>query len=86
MIGAGIPRRSPDRIRRPKEEHHTGYVRDDYDRGQPTAYGIAKEIEGILKTDGFDARLHSNAAEVLASQRGREFRIRVVRTRARRSS
>jgi hypothetical protein len=62
------------------------YVRDDYDGGQPTAYGIAKEIEGVLKSDGFDARIHSNAAEVLASQRGREFRIKVARTRGRRSS
>lgn len=62
------------------------YVKDDYDGGQPTAYGIAKEIEGVLKSDDFDVRLHPNAAEVLASQRGREFRIRIVRTRGRRSA
>ena len=62
------------------------YVRDDYDGGQPTAYGIAKEIEGVLNSDGFDAKVHSNAAEVIASQRGREFKIRIERVRGHRSA
>jgi hypothetical protein len=57
------------------------YVSDDFDGGQPTAYGIAKEIAGVLGADGFDVRLGPNAAEVAATKDEREFHIRVVRPR-----
>jgi hypothetical protein len=57
------------------------YVSDDFDGGQPTAYGIAKEIAGLLESDGFKVQLGPNAAEVVASQRERDFHIRVSRLR-----
>jgi len=59
------------------------YVSDDYDGGQPTAYGLAKEIGGALEEEGFDVEVHSNASTVWVTRSGRTFRIRIDRERGR---
>jgi hypothetical protein len=66
----------------PKGGASMQYVSDDFDGGQPTAYGIAKEIAGVLREEGFEeVSLGPNAANVTAGHAGRRFQIRVERLR-----
>jgi hypothetical protein len=58
------------------------YVTDEnFDGGQPTAYGLAKEIAGLLQEQGFETDAHSNAAELTVEHRSlpsrRRYRIRI---------
>ena len=57
------------------------YVPEHWDGGQPSAYGLVKEIAGLLREQGFTTDVHSHAGELVVEHTGlpsgRRYRIRI---------